>query len=248
MTKKKFKWNLIKVLVLFLIFVGIPVLFSLLFQDDFNPETDICLECRAGVNQIAGAGDELSCKFIEKNYEYFECIEWRPKNKCELECEDKEILSWSGWCRRNCKCDEATPVSKTLYHINPGPDDKDFIITSINVCSKARFPNECELGNPDWVWDEKQRVECDGEFVGYIENNEINLGEHYDECLQISEKICRKKTIYDYNCEELKLALVLDLNIRICPINYWHGLCWTGVSEYNQDEIYEIFKEKGCEI
>lgn len=96
-------------------------------------------------------------------------------------------------------------------------------------CLKKELKTPCEKGEEGWV---------EGETHSFITG--------------ITTPVCRQKTIYDYSCEELKKAILLDKGMcinRIWGHLYVYDNSFIGCKKYyNQEQIYNIAIEKGCEI
>ena len=90
----------------------------------------------------------------------------------------------------------------------------------------VKKPNECEKGNPDWVWDMPE-----------ICYKEIREEDFYD-----------NEEMIDCSCEELRKAIIL--NKEYCPRHNRFSnkgeVCWGGWTRI--EEIYDMAISKGCEI
>ena len=123
----------------------------------------------------------------------------------------------------------------------------DTILLYTDNCIKSHEANECELENPDYVLDYDN---CPLTF-------KFNKSETID--VTCGKPSCRKKTIYDYSCEEL------EGQYMYCPKdNKFDSFCWCldcdikveearpECFEKEESEICSTLKdiaiEKGCEI
>jgi len=124
-------------------------------------------------------------------------------------------------------------------------------------CIKAHEKNECEKGNPDWIWGnitdfhsyEFQNCinECYERY--YPEPINTSLEDYYRKyCYENckNEKICRKKTIHDLSCEQLLKKLLLHDLISLCGEELFsNGFCWRGTA-LTEEQAYNLANEKGC--
>jgi hypothetical protein len=139
------------------------------------------------------------------------------------------------------------------------------------VCVKSHLPDECEKGNPDWVLEEFILHE---EFIGDYTNKPIptlfNITEikkityNYTtnitsifylsnddytwDGFDVGKRICRKKTIEDYSCEELKKQLYFNEELCIGYDGTFNCEVFNPDYYFTPQEIYDIAIEKGCEI
>ena len=185
-------------------------------SDKFNPETDICVVNETTLCYLS------FCDFNEKNIieqkcnksncYYTQCVKWKPKTICELNPENLDCIcdEWSNSCRFDS-------IGEYVYLSKFNESFEEWCLNNdgelLNKCIKSHLPNECEKNNSDWIWDE----------VDYICEKP---------CTQPTEKYCRKKIIYDLNCEEL---IYKYNSMNFLPNKY-------------KDQILVQLAKKGCEI
>lgn len=168
MTKKKYiiknKFLFFGLMVAFCVIV-IFILYSLENHfNKFNPETDVCTQFHIG-NCIKQLNNPNKCHDLywdnPLNFSEY-CTDWRPKNKCELDIDAE-----------GCICDEYISCEKIYLEEYPNrtfcliqtEEGKEPMLYEnwekhswSNDCIKSHLPNECELKNPNWVWDYKLTV------------------------------------------------------------------------------------------
>ena len=193
-----------------------------IFFDKFNPDEDICLEevkCEdlnknipAGLEECKGHDSFDGARCMEKMRERYNfekkcvekglwnksiCLDWRPKTKCELNPEAE-----------GCICDELDfPVIMN--------SSKYGVIRTME-CLKAHEANECELNNPDYIWDYDNSIDVYGICLSDdgICLDQTGIGTNESACRKCAEKvrkICRKKT-----CESKTICL------NYLESNYWN--------------------------
>ncbi len=95
----------------------LALLFALgAFDNEYNPETDVCLECS---HKFEGAGYlnyQGDCSEVQ-DANYYRCDSWRPKTICELNPNDED-----------CICDEIKCIyqNEKDYHMATLQPFKDF--------------------------------------------------------------------------------------------------------------------------
>jgi len=238
------------------LFFGILIFGFVFYSNRFNPEKHVCevwKVCRKhNVPKVCVSifkNKSQAEKFAYNKHNPYawkdpECASWRNKSPCE-----KCLDDWDKKCDQECVCQEYEGfIIDLLSSMTVTKDD----------CTKARHKSECEKGNPHYVSDNvscslygsKSSETCWNET---IEGKEYRLcagGGCYncsDECIEY-KKICRKKTIYDYSCAELKKAILL--NKDYCPKKDDFGIFIIIYCEgqLGREQIYDIAIEKGCEI
>ena len=205
--------------------------------DKFNPDKDICLEWDKYMHD---------CMYIHNNdsycMQYGKCIERRPKIKCELNPEAE-----------GCICDEHNNFTCLLDNVCISKNNESIEKWCnrcngeiLQHCIKSHEPDECEKNSSDWIWDNscEESINSTLEFINnrteYC-NGIICYNTLYFDGIDCPPKICRKKTIYDYSCDELIRAWKNDLQI-LKDRTEWSA------SYYSKLGIYDIAIEKGCEI
>ena len=118
---------------------------------------------------------------------------------------------------------------------------EEYCDTCYNYEPICREKTECEKRNPDYFLECLSRSSEHSDCWQFAGRNDV-MGECAYICL---ESICRKKTIYDYSCEELKQHIWIE-EPYCASSNGWGIFCF-GSSLYVSD-IKKIYLEKGCEI
>lgn len=211
------------------------------YGDNFNPEEDVC--------EIW----EYDCK---------KCIKHRQKSFCE-KCVDDWFYTKK--CKEKCLCLEETQKQICDFRLHCG-SHKDF-----EICNDSYFNDSLsscidewgeydslEILQPSRIWKEclsaREKTPCEKGEEGWVEEGTeiecLNISQEKCEEWSETKKICRQKTINDYSCEELKKAIILNKKIRYCNDKLiWNEICiWSGWKIFNQEQIYDIAIEKGCEI
>ena len=141
-----------------------------IFFDRFNPETDVCelWDCHDG------------SVYSQKTEECNICIDWRPKNICELDPEAEGCIcdeyQWKERCQEIIDFLEKPKIKELPENFTEELYEHEEEMLKIckiiyYPCISSHLPNECESGNPDWVWEEKkiypQRVKfyCNKNYV-----------------------------------------------------------------------------------
>jgi len=160
--------------------------------DDWTPECDNRCQCDEWekVNRDIYT-DELECKpftMTKHNFGAIESVELKYDSLCGSNCTTEEIQDCGKY---SCKTINLTTCihSKWQYKI----ETKQIK----GKCTKAHEKNQCEKGNPSWVWDSD--CGCNGARVCIIPLN-ASEKERKEKCCT---KVCREKTIQDLNCTEL---------------------------------------------
>lgn len=210
------EYNLWVVLVVVIVLIGI----FFIRRDEllgFNPETDVCevWQLDWDEHQLLSNDEYETYLRLQHPFLYnpedwsiqWHCSEWRSKNKCELNPNDE----------KNCICDEyndnvvgswkqcfgETCIEGEIVLIN----EARVMINHHSNCAKAHEKNECERGNSRWTWDRSvYGDECDTEII-----NKTSIL-----CLIPPSTVCRRKTLGDLDCDELKEEL-LNEGEDYCP-------------------------------
>lgn len=146
--KKKSKLVIIMCSILFVVVVGLPLYIT--YNSDYDPEKHVCTKmCES--EEILPATVWIHCTSGETFYRKGQCMEWRNKNKCEIDPNEE-----------GCVCDERRHIydfcdQMTVEYMKTsciGLVSMDIAVWG-NPCIKAHVPNECEKGNRKYI------VECD---------------------------------------------------------------------------------------
>lgn len=270
MNKKKgfdLSINGIVILILAITMLGLGLAFlRTILGSDFNSNTDVCDKYKIynsiGCYKEDATEEGLSCKKQYNISTYGNCIKWHPKNKCELNPEAE-----------GCVCDEYETIVYSIYVL--GSDikiettnktildylkkNKDYNIDYAYTepsCIKSHLPNECEKGNEDWIIDFSYSYIFNGTefdacgnyytiFIG--EYNKVLLSENCSK-YAIKKEFCRKKTIYDYSCEELKQHIFLEEDFCISKSTWKKNNQLSFCSMIPHEKLKYIYLQKGCEI
>lgn len=185
---------------------------------------------------VEDKGFEDSVDFYEPN----ECEKGNPDYKGEYKCNPLTLKNNSAGqqtfdcenpvitsCRKFTECEKGNQ-----NYIEECKTFIPFADGSPCVEKICREKSECEKENPDWIMDK-----------GSV------YSEHYEDgalkYLSLVLPFCRKKTIQDYSCKDLKYHLLVDKSLMksFCK---WYEPCIT--KYHNQEDIYQTMIEKGCEI
>lgn len=183
----------------------------------------------------------------------------RPTSYWESDKPQLMIFNLSECHRRN-GCDLDTNVM-TPCIIDCNILYKNYLIDYVEskvYChgNSTREKTECEKGNGDYF------LETITECVLYGSTSEVGCwnGTHHlcgggcfnctNECIEevVTPIECRKKTIYDYSCDELKDQIFIGN--RYCQAsNSWRSgaLAGCGKGSYGLQGVKQVYVEKGCE-
>lgn len=232
----------------------------------FNPDKDVCLQYEGMIVGLVKNSNILICNrpYPKKNDIIDrvnnpnlnigdgcgECKEWRPKTYCELNPNDET----------KCTCDENWRKAwdeDGCKNINSFNFD---LCTSFyqDKCIKAHEKTECEKGNPNYIKIDECIVDKEfyptNSYAYFLEDTPLCKNDNtFEECCvktlngEIKVRECRKKTIYDYSCKDLKKHIFLEedycsstnkFNINRCP--GWNSII-------KNIKLKQIYIEKGCE-
>jgi len=267
---------LLVIVILAIIFTGRAEL----FRESFNPDEDVCLEEELTCKEGYYMKGNICFKWFKRYDAYFpqhttKCSDWRPKTICKLNPNDERCIcdEWKGCKNKEILYDWLVGDNITFCYDDGGyrtypTEEEEKYEKAFFGCIKSHLPNECELNNPDWVWDYKvigikkngsvnKSIEIDNQTLNITidwkvlnSDEEVNFGDVKikKECgIPIFNNFCRKKTIYDYSCKDYKRAI--DLNLVYCPHNNeFTDSSHCPFTRINKIQIYDIAIEKGCEI
>ena len=172
-------------------------------------------------------------------------------------CDEKTETAYSGYIKF---CAQKTCYKKYFLNINKTDLDKyrkmltdnDFTVsinnktTSFEInyfistylkCISVREKTKCEKDNPDYIY-----IDTECTFQECLKFNKTISYEINDKIFFV--KICRKKTIDDYSCDELKQHIWFE-DTYCNSKQEWNTKCFDKL--YVKD-IKKIYIEKGCEI
>lgn len=217
---------------------------AIIQEDEFVKYSGNSLLCAEGKEKIVIDGIEIGGENCVDNskmiYEKIEqdCIKLREKNECEKNNPDYVL---------DIKYEEETKIYPNKSIIIPINNEEERIrIYDWSFCAenKTIITKDCVP-----LYDSHSCNNITGEICDY--NTFIICIKRYGKIINktkvIKEKICRKKTIYDYSCERLSYTYYYLLYNNVggyCTEVYWfkEDIC------YSQEQIYDIAKEKGCKI
>ena len=101
---------------------------------------------------------------------------------------------------KKCPSFREKPILDTKEYI----DCKNLIFD----CQKWRPINECELNHPGWIWRNSRETIILNDKENTIRCVNSVYYSNEDKC--IPETYCDKKTIEDYSCEELLIAILKE--------------------------------------